>query len=474
MEFEKMKIADSGMSSEKLYQMVQELETQAEIHSIVILKEGKAVLEGSWAPYSLSEPQMMHSMSKLGIAICTGFAIDEGKLRLEDHFLDYVREDLPEEYDPVLENITIYDLLTMQAGSKKCANNVYFTALRSDWEKNWLKEEKIPEDIHNAFYYDSGCSYTLSLIMSRLFGKTCIEILQERVFDRMQLGRVDWLSSPEGYSTGGWGMYLNARQIAALGQLLIQKGNWGGEQLIPAFWAEEITKPRIAKPGMEGRTLSHYGYQMHIGEKVFAGEGAFEQLMICFRDVPVVIGITAGTNNNHVPDICEKYILEAVAEGAASWADDKLERKVASLQVKKPAGKQCSSAVAGKLSGKWIRLEKNPRGIRKVLINEDGENSLRIKVELESGGVQTLWAGYRLWIKNDLYTDYTKRFHYLSYGFTEDALYITDCMINTSYREEYMFRIHCDELICGWKPNVTYLDGNDNSQRIFAGTIEGM
>lgn len=58
---------------------------------------------------------MMHSLSKTGTAICVGFALDEGKLKLEAPFLDYIREDLPEEYDPALEKITVYDLLTMQA-----------------------------------------------------------------------------------------------------------------------------------------------------------------------------------------------------------------------------------------------------------------------------------------------------------------------------------------------------------------------
>lgn len=57
--------------------------------------------------------------------------MDEGKLHLEDKFLDYVREDLPDEYDEALENITVYDLLTMQAGSPECCNNVWFP----DWKR---------------------------------------------------------------------------------------------------------------------------------------------------------------------------------------------------------------------------------------------------------------------------------------------------------------------------------------------------
>mgnify|MGYP004625694125 CR=1 FL=1 len=69
--------------------MLEELENTVELHSISVRYKGETVLEGAWAPFSLNEPQMMHSLSKIGTSICVGFAVDEGKLHLEDHFLDY-------------------------------------------------------------------------------------------------------------------------------------------------------------------------------------------------------------------------------------------------------------------------------------------------------------------------------------------------------------------------------------------------
>lgn len=50
----------------------------------------------------------------------------------------------------------------MQAGSPECCNNVWFSRLEKDWEKNWLGQPKLKEDIGKVFHYDSGCSYTLS------------------------------------------------------------------------------------------------------------------------------------------------------------------------------------------------------------------------------------------------------------------------------------------------------------------------
>lgn len=322
-----------GLNADVLTQMLYELEKKAELHSIVVIKDDKVVVDGSWTPYEKDIPQMMHSLSKTGTSLCVGIAVSEGKLSLDDKFIDYVREDLPKNYDRILEQVTIYDLLTMQAGSAACANNVYFTALKSDWEKTWLGEKRIAADVGKVFHYDSGCSYTLSKIVSKVMGKPCINLLQERVFSKIGIDHVDWLHSPEGYNTGGWGMYLTARQIARLGQLFLHEGKWNGEQIIPADWVRKMGLTCIAKPECEHKALSGYGYHFHTGEKIYAAEGAFEQLLICFREFPITIGITAGTNCEFVPDICQKYIYQALEANTGSSDEGALTEKVESLQL---------------------------------------------------------------------------------------------------------------------------------------------
>ena len=67
----------------KLAEMLEELENTVELHSMSVRYKGETVLEGAWAPFSLNDPQMMHSLSKIGTSICVGFAVDEGKLHLE-------------------------------------------------------------------------------------------------------------------------------------------------------------------------------------------------------------------------------------------------------------------------------------------------------------------------------------------------------------------------------------------------------
>lgn len=468
MNFDYTTAASVGLDPDVLVQMLCALENAAEPHSIVVLKDDKIVIDGSWAPYEKDTPQMMHSLSKLGTSLCVGIAIDEGKLSLEDRLVDLVRPDLPEHYDSCLDRITLRDLLTMQAGSAACANNVYFTALRSDWERTWLGEKRIAADIGKVFHYDSGCSYTLSQIVSQAMGVSCAQLLQERVFAPAGLGQVDWLSSPEGFNTGGWGMYLTARQIARLGQLFLHQGQWEGRQLIPAGWIQEMSQMRTAKPGCEQNALNGYGYHFHTGEKLYAAVGAFGQLLLCFRELPVVIAITSGTNCNRVADICQTYIERALAASAPRADEKALTEKVRSLRLPFPSGTEPFHKEESRLFGRWILLDQNPRAIAKVRFDREDAQRIRVQFELEDQTVKTAWAGYQRWIKNDLFPDYTKRYHCLSYAFSSDTLAITDCMINTSYRETYTFDFSGGTVTCGWQPNVTYLNGNDNCKRVFA------
>ena len=79
-----VKPGELGLNPEKLTEMLTELEQTVEIHSISVRFDGKVILEGAWEPFSLEKPQMMHSLSKIGTSICLGFALDEGKIHLED------------------------------------------------------------------------------------------------------------------------------------------------------------------------------------------------------------------------------------------------------------------------------------------------------------------------------------------------------------------------------------------------------
>lgn len=459
-----------------MLELLKQLEKTVEIHSICIRYAGETVLEGAWAPFTLQEPQMMHSLSKIGTSICLGYAVDEGKLKLEDKILDYLRDELPERYDSALENVTVYDLLTMQAGSPECCNNVWFSKLEKNWETEWLKQPKKREDIGKVFHYDSGCSYTLSRIISKVMGKTCLELIQKRVFDPLGFGTIHWLESPEGFNTGGWGMYLTASQIALLAELLLKKGNWNGKQLVPAWWIEEMGKPRVVIPEDQNKALTHYAYHIKAGKEIYAAEGAFGQYLICFRNYPVAIGITAGASAYLAADICQKYIKQAIEHPCPAehveQAEKLLEQKLRSLRLPLPEGTEnnCPKHLKRMLD-KTILFGENPRKIEKAVISQE-EDKLKLRLTI-AGEKKIGYAGFGNWIPNHLYPeDFQKDIHAIAYGFDQDALYLSVGLINTSYREEYCLWLNENQVVATWHPNVTYLPEQKYMIWKFTGVVQ--
>jgi CubicO group peptidase (beta-lactamase class C family) len=63
-----------------------------------------------------------------------------------------------------------------------------------------------------------------------------VDYLNARLFEPLHIVKPKWEESPQGINTGGWGLYLKTEDLAKMGQLLLQKGEWNGKQLIPAEW----------------------------------------------------------------------------------------------------------------------------------------------------------------------------------------------------------------------------------------------
>ena len=150
----------------------------------------------------------------------------------------------------------------------------------------------------------------LSAIVQKVTGEKVVDYLNGRLFEPLHIDKPKWEESPQGINTGGWGLWLKTEDLAKMGQLLLQKGEWNGKQLIPAEWVAEMSKKQVESinpgtrmeeaeaKGMTKETsdwMQGYGYQMwRCRPGCFRADGARGQYIIVVPDKNAVIAITSG------------------------------------------------------------------------------------------------------------------------------------------------------------------------------------
>ena len=108
------------------------------------------------------------------------------------------------------------------------------------WTKTFLAHP-VPFKPGTHFLYNTSATYMLSAIVQKATGETVLDYLRPRLFEPLGIEHPTWETSPQGISTGGFGLSIRTEDIARFGQLYLQKGKWQGKQLVPEAWIEAAT-----------------------------------------------------------------------------------------------------------------------------------------------------------------------------------------------------------------------------------------
>ena len=88
------------------------------VHGFVIVRHGRTIAEGSWAPQdTLVRPHMLYSHSKSFTSTAIGFLVDDGKIDLDRRVLSFFPDKAPANPSENLRQVRVRDLLTMNLGA---------------------------------------------------------------------------------------------------------------------------------------------------------------------------------------------------------------------------------------------------------------------------------------------------------------------------------------------------------------------
>jgi len=75
---------EQGVSSAAILAFVDAADRIDAMNSLMIVRHGRVVAEGWWAPYDAGSNHELYSLSKSFTSTAVGFAVAEGKLSLDD------------------------------------------------------------------------------------------------------------------------------------------------------------------------------------------------------------------------------------------------------------------------------------------------------------------------------------------------------------------------------------------------------
>jgi CubicO group peptidase (beta-lactamase class C family) len=214
---------------------------------------------------------------------------------------------------PEKDRITLRHLLTMSSGLAWDETTVPYT----DPSNTYWQMEVAPRADHyvlaqplaarpgEVFNYNSGSAELLGLILRKVSGKRLDAFAKEALFDPLDIKDWDWEGTAGFNPAAASGLRLRPRDLAKIGQLVLQHGAWNGRQVVSSAWIDESIIPRMTGKGLmfngpEG--ISSYGYLWWLGglpadhpeHDLIAANGYGGQRLFILPDLDLVVVATAG------------------------------------------------------------------------------------------------------------------------------------------------------------------------------------
>lgn len=300
----------SSSSVDRLYRRLASVKN-ANPHACMVIRGGKVISEGYFAPYSPQHWHVTHSMCKSFTGTAIGMLIDEGKLALDETISSIFPEKINLLSGRRIRSMTVQNLLTMQSGSQ-------FKEVGAVIESDWLKgffEGDVAFEPGTQFDYKSMNTYVLACIIKKKTGLGVMEYLTPRLFEPLGFKHTAWEKSPTGIEKGGWGLYVHLEDAAKLGLLYLQNGMWttNGEQkrLLSEAWINDATSVHS-----ESSKNEEYGYQIWVNSKnsTYMFNGMFGQYVLMSPRKNMIIAVNAGAANLFTESETKQAIDDFLAE----------------------------------------------------------------------------------------------------------------------------------------------------------------
>ncbi|MFC1884902.1 serine hydrolase domain-containing protein [Thermodesulfobacteriota bacterium] len=315
-----------NLDEQLLSELVQNISNEEyhDIHSVLIVKDGKLVFEEYFSGkdyreytemnYSRDNIHQVMSVTKSFASALIGIAIDRGMIKDTDEDLASLFPEYSQSFGEKGRKIKLKHLLSMTAGFDwdeitylySDSRNPYWIMLGPEKENivRYILSRPITEEPGNKFTYNGGLSILLGKIIEKRSNLKTRDFAKKYLFEPLGIKEYDWgyWDLKEEVPKTDGGLSIRPRDMAKLGYLYANNGKWKGTQIVSEKWIEESTKKRIT---IDSYHLKGYGYQWWVymfkikGEEIeipvasgWGGQGIY-----VFPDHDLIVVFTAGNHS---------------------------------------------------------------------------------------------------------------------------------------------------------------------------------
>lgn len=225
--------------------------------SFLVIRNGKLLHEEYFDGYKSTSKTNSFSMAKAITVMLMGFAIQDQKIKSENQkFADFYPRFKDVQYG---SDLTLKDLADMEAGYDwdEDYKNPFLQNPRIYYGKNMgealLASPQFEAKPGTHFEYQSGATQLLGFAMRKAVGIPLSYYASQKLWKPLGMeSQAYWNTDENGMEKTFCCVNAIPRDYAKLGQLMLQKGNWNGKQLLDSTYIQKMITPTKLSGGIYG------------------------------------------------------------------------------------------------------------------------------------------------------------------------------------------------------------------------------
>jgi len=237
------------------------------ICEITAIKNGEVVLEDYWNGYKPGDTLHVMSVTKSVVGLLLGIAIDHGFIEnVDQKVLVFFPGYVTKRGEKTIYDVTVRHLITMTAPYKYKSEPWTRVCSSNDWTLAALDLLGGKRGITGEFKYSTLGIQIVNGIIAVASGMKTIDFANKYLFkplgipehqNKEDVSKEDqleflmsklpkgdvWYAEPQGINTAGWGLALSANDMAKIGLLCLNRGEYRGKRVVSAEWIDAMSKP---------------------------------------------------------------------------------------------------------------------------------------------------------------------------------------------------------------------------------------